>query len=134
MSLVLQMRNERAGLVAQVQALAQIEAGGGSLSAEQLQQFTSLESQINDLTAKISRAESAERLAAASAVPVNESAQGATSPPRGSVSGPTRQRFRPVQRKSQAWYRHGADGAFAGLCPWEPADGRSNGEGWRFPR
>ena len=40
MSLVLQMRNERAGLVAQVQALAKIEADGGSLNAEQLQQFT----------------------------------------------------------------------------------------------
>lgn len=95
MSLVLQMRNERAGLVAQVQALAQIEAGGGSLSAEQLQQFTSLESQINDLTAKISRAESAERLAAASAVPVNESAQGATSPPQSSISGPFGEKAKP---------------------------------------
>lgn len=95
MSLVLQMRNERAGLVAQVQALAQIEAGGGSLSAEQLQQFTSLESQINDLTAKISRAESAERLAAASAVPVNESAQGATSPPQSSISGPFSEKAKP---------------------------------------
>lgn len=95
MSLVLQMRNERAGLVAQVQALAQIEAGGGSLSGEQLQQFTSLESKINDLTAKISRAESAERLAAASAVPVNESAQGATSPPPGGVSGPFSEKAKP---------------------------------------
>ncbi|ATR82139.1 phage major capsid protein [Pseudomonas sp. HLS-6] len=95
MSLVLQMRNERAGLVAQVQALAQIEAGGGSLSAEQLQQFTSLESQINDLTAKISRAESAERMAAASAVPVSESAQGATSPPQGSISGPFSEKAKP---------------------------------------
>lgn len=95
MSLVLQMRNERAGLVTQVQALAKIEADGGSLSAEQLQQFTSLETQINDLTAKISRAESAERLAAASAVPVNESAQGATSPPGGSISGPFSEKAKP---------------------------------------
>lgn len=95
MSLVLQMRNERAGLVAQVQTLAKIEADGGSLSAEQLQQFTSLETQINDLTAKISRAESAERLAAASAVPVNESAQGATSPPGGSISGPFSEKAKP---------------------------------------
>lgn len=95
MSLVLQMRNERAGLVAQVQTLAKIEADGGSLSAEQLQQFTSLETQINDLTAKISRAESAERLAAASAVPVNESAQGATSPPAGSISGPFSEKAKP---------------------------------------
>ena len=95
MSLVLQMRNERAGLVTQVQALAKVEADGGSLSAEQLQQFTSLESQINDLTSKISRAETAERLAAASAVPVNESAQGATSPPAGSISGPFGEKAKP---------------------------------------
>ncbi|WP_166359291.1 phage major capsid protein [Pseudomonas akapageensis] len=81
MSLVLQMRSERAQLVAQVQALAQIEAGGGNLSAEQLAQFTQLETQINTLTEKIGRAEAAERLAAASAVPVNESAQGNNSPP-----------------------------------------------------
>ncbi|HGM5579280.1 TPA: phage major capsid protein [Pseudomonas putida] len=94
MSLVLQMRNERAGLVAQVQALAKIEADGGSLSVEQLQQFTSLETQINDLTAKIKRAESAEQLAASSAVPVSESAQGITSPP-GSISGPFSEKAKP---------------------------------------
>lgn len=94
MSLVLQMRNDRAGLVAQVQALARIEADGGSLSVEQLQQFTTLETQINDLTAKIKRAESAEQLAAAGAVPVNESAQGATSPP-GSISGPFSEKAKP---------------------------------------
>lgn len=95
MSLVLQMRNERAGLVAQVQALAKIEAEGGSLSAEQLQQFTSLETQINDLTAKIKRAESAEQLAAAGAVPVTESAQGVTGPPPGSISGPFSEKAKP---------------------------------------
>ncbi|MFV3383112.1 phage major capsid protein [Pseudomonas sp. NY15354] len=95
MSLVLQMRNERAGLVAQVQALAKIEAEGGSLNAEQLQQFTSLETQINDLTAKIKRAESAEQLAAAGAVPVTESAQGVTGPPPGSISGPFSEKAKP---------------------------------------
>lgn len=100
MSLVLQMRNERAGLVAQVQALAKIEADGGSLSAEQLQQFTSLETQINDLTAKIKRAESAEQLAASSAVPVNESAQGVTSPP-GSISGPFSEKAKPGTAMAQ---------------------------------
>ncbi|MGP6423909.1 phage major capsid protein [Pseudomonas pharyngis] len=81
MSLVLQMRSERAQLVAQVQALAKIETDGASLSAEQLAQFTQLETQINELTAKITRAETAERLTAASAVPVAESAQGINSPP-----------------------------------------------------
>lgn len=94
MSLVLQMRSERAGLVAQVQALAQIEATGGSLTAEQLSQFTDLEAKVNDLTAKISRAEAAERLAAASAVPVNESASGINSPP-GHISGPFNEATKP---------------------------------------
>lgn len=87
MSLVTQLRSERAQLVVSVQALAKIEAEGGSLTAEQLTQFTQLEAQVNGLTEKISRAEAAERMAAASAVPVNESAQGITSPPV-HISGP----------------------------------------------
>ncbi len=74
MSLVLQMRSERAKLNDQLQALAKIEADGDSLTAEQLAEFGNLESQINALTDKISRAESAERAAASAAVPVNESA------------------------------------------------------------
>lgn len=81
MSLVLQMRSERAQLVAQIQELAKIETGSTSLSAEQLAQFTQLETQINELTAKITRAETAERVTAAAAVPVAESAQGINSPP-----------------------------------------------------
>ena len=76
MSLVLQMRSERAQLVTQVQALAKIEAGGVNLTVEQLAQFTQLETQINEMTAKIIRAETAERVTAAAAVPVEESAQG----------------------------------------------------------
>lgn len=88
MSLVLQMRSERAQLVAQVTALAKVESDGGSLSAEQLAQFTQLETQINGLTDKIKRAETAESLVAASAVPVNESAQGNNSPPTGRIEGP----------------------------------------------
>ncbi|MBA4287504.1 MAG: phage major capsid protein [Pseudomonas sp.] len=81
MSLVLQMRSERAQLVTQIQELAKIETGGVSLSAEQLAQFTQLETQINELTAKIVRAETAERVTAAAAVPVAESAQGINSLP-----------------------------------------------------
>lgn len=88
MSLVLQMRSERAGLVAQVQALAKVEAEGGSLTAEQLGQFTQLETQITALTEKIVRAETAERLVAATAVPLTESAQGNNSPPAGRIEGP----------------------------------------------
>lgn len=87
MSLVLQMRSERAKLNDELQALAKIEAGGVALTAEQLTNFTSLESQINTLTDKLSRAEIAERSAAAAAVPVNEGAQGSQSPP-AHISGP----------------------------------------------
>ena len=82
MSKVLQMRSERAELNTKLQALVSIEQNGESLSAEQLSQFAELEAQINELTAKISRAEAAEKLAAQSAVPVNESAQGQQSPPK----------------------------------------------------
>jgi HK97 family phage major capsid protein len=82
------MRSERAGLVAQVQALAKVEAEGGSLSAEQLGQFSQLETQITALTEKIVRAETAERLVAATAVPLTESAQGNNSPPPGRIEGP----------------------------------------------
>lgn len=81
MSLVTQLRSERAQLNTQLQALAKKEADGATLSAEELQQFTSLESQMADLTAKITRAESAERLAASAAVPVTESGRGIASPP-----------------------------------------------------
>ncbi|AZF00004.1 Phage major capsid protein [Pseudomonas orientalis] len=100
MSLVLQMRSERAQLVTQVQALAKIESDGGSLSVEQLAQFTQLETQINELTAKLARAESTERLVAASAVPVSESAQGITSPPT-HISGPYAQKPEPGVRMAQ---------------------------------
>lgn len=86
MSLVTQLRSERAQLNGQIQALAKIEVDGGTLSAEQLAQFTQLGVDFNSLTDKLSRAESAERIAAASAVPVNESAQGINSPTH--ISGP----------------------------------------------
>lgn len=83
MSLVTQLRSERAQLNDTLQALAKKDAAGEQLSAEELQQFTSLESQIGELSAKIARAESAERLNAAAAVPVNESARGINGPPAG---------------------------------------------------
>lgn len=81
MSQVTQLRSERAALNQQLQALAKKESGGESLSAEELSQFTTLESQMTDLTAKIARAEAAEKANASAAVPVNESAQGNNSPP-----------------------------------------------------
>jgi len=86
MSLVTQLRSERAKLNEQIQALALIEAEGGSLDAEQLARFQQLGVEFNVLTDKLSRAEAAERMATASAVPLSESAQGITSPP--SISGP----------------------------------------------
>lgn len=87
MSLVTQLRSERATINGQIQALAQLEAGGAALSAEQLTQFEQLSNQFNELTDKLKRAEAAERMAAANAVPVDESAQGLNGPP-GNISGP----------------------------------------------
>lgn len=87
MSLVTQLRSERATINGQIQALAQLEAGGAALSAEQLAQFEQLSNQFNELTDKLKRAEAAERMAAANAVPVDESAQGLNGPP-GNISGP----------------------------------------------
>lgn len=81
MSQVLKLRSERAELNNQLQALAKKESGGTALSADELQQFTDLEAKINELTGQIARAEVAERIAATSAVPVSESAQGNNSPP-----------------------------------------------------
>lgn len=81
MSLVLQLRSERAKLNESLQALAKIEAGGTALTAEQLASFADLETQINSISDKIGRAETAERVQASSAVPVNEGAQGSQSPP-----------------------------------------------------
>lgn len=87
MSQVLQLRSERAKINDSIQALAKLETAGESLSAEQLAQFATLEAEFNALTDKISRAEQAERIAAASAVPVNESAQGRTGPPQSRAHG-----------------------------------------------
>lgn len=81
MSQVLKLRSERAKLNEELQALAKKEADGGSLSAEELTRFGQLETEIADLSAKLTRAEAAERMQAAAAVPVNESAQGIASPP-----------------------------------------------------
>lgn len=87
MSKVLQLRSERAELNTKLQTLAKLEADGTNLSAEQLQEFTSLEAQIADLSAKISRAEAAEKSAALSAVPVDEGARGVQGPPSSRMHG-----------------------------------------------
>ncbi|WP_175701175.1 phage major capsid protein [Burkholderia ambifaria] len=66
-----ELRRERAAINQRVQALAQIEAGGTALSAEQQTEFDQLSSKFNGLSSKIERAEAAERMAAAAAVPVD---------------------------------------------------------------
>ena len=65
------LRRERGDIAAQVNALAQLEASGTALTDEQLQQFADLESESNKISAAIARQESAERLMAQQAVPVN---------------------------------------------------------------
>ncbi|OLF60213.1 capsid protein [Aeromonas veronii] len=65
------LRRERGEIIAQIKALADLEASGTALSDEQLQQFTDLENQANMISAAIARQESAERLMASQAVPVN---------------------------------------------------------------
>ncbi|KDD10024.1 phage major capsid protein [Bordetella bronchiseptica] len=70
-----ELRSERARINDQVQALATVEAESGQLTAEQQQEFATLSAKFSDLTAQIDRAESAERMAAAAAVPVQTPAQ-----------------------------------------------------------
>lgn len=67
------LRRARAEVNEQVQALAALETGDTELSAEQQEQFTALQGQFNDLSAKIERAEAAEKMAAASATLVGGS-------------------------------------------------------------
>jgi HK97 family phage major capsid protein len=94
MSLVTQLRSERATLNASIQALAKIEADGGSLAAEQLTQFGELEAQFKALSEKLARAETAERLAASTAKPLNEDPQ-AVNNPTGHISGPFNEATKP---------------------------------------
>lgn len=65
-----ELRRQRSEIVAQVKQLSELEASGTDLSQEQLEQFASLETQANDITAKIQRQERAEQLNAQQAVPV----------------------------------------------------------------
>lgn len=70
-----ELRRERAGINEQVQALATIEATGGTLTAEQLTEFSGLQQQFTDISAKIDRLEAAERAAALVAKPVKATQQ-----------------------------------------------------------
>lgn len=73
-----ELRRQRAGINEQVQALATIEAGGGTLTAEQLTEFANLQQQFTDISAKMERLEAAERAAAlvAKAVKATQQAPG----------------------------------------------------------
>ncbi|WP_211475043.1 phage major capsid protein [Collimonas humicola] len=71
MSKVNELRSERAKVNDAVQALAAIESAGGQLSVEQLAEFGALQAKFGEITAQLDRAIAAERLAAASAVPVD---------------------------------------------------------------
>ncbi len=65
-----ELRRQRSEIVAQVTQLAELEASGTDLTQEQLEQFSSLETQANEINAKIQRLERAEQLNAQQAVPV----------------------------------------------------------------
>ena len=70
MSKILEMKARRAELAAEVKALAQLEAAGTELSAEQLADIEAKQKEFDELGAKINRAEAAERMAASAATQV----------------------------------------------------------------
>ena len=70
-----ELRRQRAGINEQVQALATIDASGGTLTAEQMTEFSNLQQQFTDISAKIERLEAAERAAALVAKPVKATQQ-----------------------------------------------------------
>ena len=64
------LRQQRARLNEQAQALATLEAAGTELTAEQVEEFASLQTQFATIGAQISRMEAAEQMAAAAAQPI----------------------------------------------------------------
>lgn len=71
---------QRATVQQRVAALAAIEAGGTALTAEQVADFEALQAEFNTITAQIERAQAAERMAAAAALPVDPTGRTATLP------------------------------------------------------
>lgn len=65
-----ELRRKRAEINAQVQALAAIEMEAGELNEEQLAEFEKLATEFDQLSTKLARAESVERMNAASSEPV----------------------------------------------------------------
>lgn len=76
---ILQLQKRRGEIAAAVQELAAKEAGGATLSADELKQFDTLQAEFNSVQAAISRAEQSEKMAAAAAQQVNPPK--ATGPP-----------------------------------------------------
>ncbi|OFE11387.1 capsid protein [Pseudohongiella acticola] len=66
-----ELRRKRSEVNAQIQALATTENDQGSLNEEQLAEFDKLSTEFDALTASLTRKETAERTAAAAAVPVS---------------------------------------------------------------
>ena len=70
MSKILELRRKRAEINAKIQALATVEQTDGQLSAEQLTEFDTLSAEFKQLGEQLSRLESAEQMAAATATQV----------------------------------------------------------------
>lgn len=70
MSKILELRRKRAEINAKIQALATLEKTDGQLSAEQLTEFDTLSAEFKQLGEQLSRLESAEQMAAATATQV----------------------------------------------------------------
>lgn len=66
-----ELRRDQANISAKVKVLADKEAKGESLSAEELEQFQSLQTEFETLTGQITRAKAAEDMNIASATPVD---------------------------------------------------------------
>lgn len=67
---IIELRRKRAEINAQIQGLAQAEQENGELSAEQLEQFEQLTAEFDQLSAQITRIETAEKAQATVAEPV----------------------------------------------------------------
>lgn len=66
-----ELRREQANIATQVKVLADKEAAGEQLTADEVEQFQSLQADFDQLAGKIDRAKQAETMAAASATPVD---------------------------------------------------------------
>lgn len=116
MSKILEMKARRAELSAAVGALATLEASGTTLSAEQLASIDAMQKEFDELGAKISRAESAERMAARTATQVETlNAQGA--PPAASGNQPAEPRRGVEARPHQFGRLIAAVTTFKGMHP-----------------